>query len=33
MEKLSSQQFKQKHPDVADEIVQAFAWCYTFDFK
>ncbi len=33
MEKLSSEHFKQRHPAVADEIVKAFAWCYTFDFK
>lgn len=33
MEKLSCQHFKQKHPDVADEIAKVFAWCYTFDFK
>jgi len=33
MEKLSSRHFKQKYPDVADEIVKAFARCYTFDFK
>lgn len=33
MEKLASEQFKRKHPTVADEIVKAFAWCYTFDFK
>ncbi len=33
MEKLSSEQFRKKNPAVADEIVKAFAWCYTFDFK
>jgi hypothetical protein len=33
MEKLSSEQFRKKHPEVADQIVRAFAWCYTFDFK
>ena len=33
MEKLASEQFKRKHPTVADEIAKAFAWCYTFDFK
>jgi hypothetical protein len=33
MEKLASEQFKRKHPTVAEEIVKAFAWCYTFDFK
>lgn len=33
MEKLASEQFRQKYPTVPDEIVKAFAWCYTFDFK
>jgi hypothetical protein len=33
MEKLASEHFKRKHPTVAEEIVKAFAWCYTFDFK
>ncbi len=33
MGRLASGQFKQKHPKVSDEIVKAFAWCYTFDFK
>jgi len=33
MENLASEQFKHKHPTVADEIVKVFAWCYTFDFK
>ena len=33
MEKLASEQFKRKHPTVADEIVEALAWCYSFDFK
>jgi hypothetical protein len=33
MEKLSSEQFRKKHPAIADKIVKAFAWCYTFDFK
>lgn len=33
MEELASEHFKRKHPTVAEEIVKAFAWCYTFDFK
>lgn len=33
MELLSSAQFRKKYPTIADEIVKAFAWCYTFDFK
>jgi hypothetical protein len=33
MDRLSSEQFRKKHVAIADEIVKAFAWCYTFDFK
>jgi hypothetical protein len=33
MGKLASEDFKRKHPSVPEEIVKAFAWCYTFDFK
>ena len=33
MDSVASAQFKQKHPTVADDIVKAFAWCYTFDYK
>ena len=33
MEKLASEHFTRNHPTVAKEIVKAFAWCYTFDFK
>jgi len=33
MAKDASEQFKQKHPGIADEIVKAFVWCHTFDFK
>jgi hypothetical protein len=33
MEKLASEQFKRKHPRIADEIVKAFASCYAFEFK
>lgn len=33
MRQLASEQFKQKHPGVAEEIVEVLAWCYTFDFK
>ena len=25
-------EFKAKHPDVADDVLKALAWCYTFDF-
>jgi hypothetical protein len=30
---LATEDFKRKHPTIADEIVKALAWCYTFDFK
>lgn len=33
MERLSSEQFRDKHPDAPEEIVTAFAWCYSYDFK
>lgn len=29
----ASDDFRNKHPGVPDDIVKAFAWCYTFDFK
>lgn len=30
---LSAAQFREKHPKLPAEIAEAFAWCYTFDFK
>jgi hypothetical protein len=33
MERMSAGQFRDRHPEVAEKIVSAFAWCYTFDFK
>jgi len=30
---MAAEQFRKTHPGIADEIVKAFAWCYTFDFK
>lgn len=33
MATLSAEHFKKMHPTISDEIVKAFAWCYTFDFK
>ena len=26
-------EFRAQHPDVPDEVVAAFTWCYTFDYK
>jgi hypothetical protein len=33
MDDMSAEQFRKNHPEVPREIVKAFAWCYTFDFK
>lgn len=33
MEKIASDHFRKMHPEIAEEIVKAFAWCYSFDFK
>ena len=33
MAKLSSEHFRKKYPDIADKIINAFSWCYTFDYK
>jgi hypothetical protein len=29
----SAHEFQKKYPDLPDKIAQAFAWCYTFDYK
>jgi len=33
MGELAGRDFKSKHPEVPDEIVQALKWCYTYDYK
>jgi hypothetical protein len=33
MGEMATQEFKAKHPEVADEVLKALAWCYTFDFR
>jgi hypothetical protein len=33
MGKIAAEQFRKKHPEISEEIVKVFAWCYTFDFK
>ena len=33
MGKMCAEQFRNTNPGVAEEVVRAFAWCYTFDFK
>ncbi len=33
MSEVALAQFKAKYPDLPAQIAEAFAWCYTFDFK
>jgi hypothetical protein len=33
MGRVATDEFKAKHPEVSDEVLEALAWCYTFDFK
>lgn len=33
MGNMATEEFKAKHPEVADEVLKALAWCYTFDFR
>ncbi|MGO9458309.1 MAG: hypothetical protein ACLP62_14895 [Acidimicrobiales bacterium] len=33
MGSLASERFRQLHPELANDAVEALAWCYTFDFK
>jgi len=33
MEQMAIQHFTALHPDLDKEIAQAFAWCYSFDYK
>ena len=33
MGKMSAVDFRKKYPEIAEEIVQAFVWCYTYDYK
>jgi hypothetical protein len=33
LERIAVADFRERHPEVADEIVKALAWCYTFDFR
>ena len=33
MGRLAMQQFRSKHPELAEDAIQALAWCYTYDFK
>jgi hypothetical protein len=29
----AASRFREMHPDIPEEAVQALAWCYTFDYK
>ena len=33
MAKRCEDDFRRKRPEIAAEIVSAFGWCYTFDYK
>jgi hypothetical protein len=33
MWKMASEHFRKKHPEIPEQIVEAFAWCYTYDYK
>ena len=33
MGRIAAESFKSKHPEIPDEIVRAFVWCYTYDYK
>ena len=33
MGSLAAAKFRKLHPELSDDSIQAFAWCYTFDYK
>lgn len=33
MDALASAQFKDKHPEISNRIVEILSWCYTYDNK
>lgn len=33
MGEAAADDFRQKHPEISEDAVQALAWCYTFDYK
>lgn len=33
MARMSIEDFKGQHPELPDDVAEAFAWCYTFDYK
>jgi hypothetical protein len=33
MGEVAAHEFRTKHPEISDDAVKAFAWCYTYDYK
>jgi hypothetical protein len=33
MGERAAAEFRASHPEIPDAIVEAFAWCYTYDYK
>lgn len=33
MGEQAATEFRTKHPEISEDAVKAFAWCYTYDFK
>jgi hypothetical protein len=33
MGRVASGRFRQMHPELSDDAVKAFEWCYTYDYK
>jgi len=33
MGNAAAAEFRAKHPELSDEAIEAFAWCYTHDYK
>ena len=31
MGRIATEEFQKRHPEIADEVLKALAWCYTFD--
>jgi hypothetical protein len=29
----AASEFRERHPDLSDDAVNAFAWCYSWDYK
>jgi hypothetical protein len=33
MGSAAGERFKRMHPEISDEAINAFVWCYTFDYR